>query len=118
MALILVFIFILISISGYNTLANLEYRRLLTIYYITGLTWNKGITLLTIRNLILVIVPTIISSIISNVIVCNVKTLYVFDIKNILITTILYLIIFIITTFITILNLRNQKPIEILREVD
>ena len=115
---IIVFIFILISISGYNTLANLEYRRLLTIYYITGLTCNKGITLLTIRNLILVIVPTIISSIISNVIVCNVKTLYVFDIKNILITTILYLIIFIITTFITILNLRNQKPIEILREVD
>lgn len=115
---IIVFIFILISISGYNTLANLEYRRLLTIYYITGMTWSKGIVLLTIRNLILVIVPTIIASIIANIIVCDIKTLYTFDIKNIIITTILYLLIFVITTFITILNLKKQKPIEILREVE
>lgn len=115
---IIIFIFILISISGYNTLANLEYRRLLTIYFINGITWKKGITLLTIRNLILIIVPTILASIISNIIVCNVKTIYTFDVKNIVITSIIYLLIFIITTLITIISLRKQRPIEILKEVD
>ncbi len=38
---IIVFVFIIMSIGGYNTLANLEYKRLLTIYYITGITWKK-----------------------------------------------------------------------------
>lgn len=115
---ILVFIFILISISGYNTLANLDYRRILTVYYINGLTWRKGIILLTVRNFLLILIPTIISSVISNIIVCNVKTIYTFDIKNVCITVVLYLIVFIITTLITILNLKKQKPIEILREVE
>lgn len=115
---ILVFIFILISISGYNTLANLDYRRILTIYYINGMTWGKGIMLLTIRNFLLIMIPTIISSVISNIIVCNAKTIYTFDIKNVYITVALYLIVFIITTLITILNLKKQKPIEVLREVE
>lgn len=115
---IIVFIFILISISGYNTLANLEYKRLLVIYYITGMTWKKGIILITIRNFIIIMIPTIISSILSNLIISYLRTLYPFDEKNIFITIILYLSIFVVTTFITILNLRKQKPIEILREVD
>ena len=82
------------------------------------MSWKKGIILITIRNFIIIMIPTIISSILSNLIISYLRTLYPFDEKNIFITIILYLSIFVVTTFITILNLRKQKPIEILREVD
>ena len=106
------------SIGGYNTLANLEYKRLLTIYYITGITWRKGIALLTIRNFIIIVIPTIISSIFSNKIVTYLRTLYTYNEKNVYITLFIYIGIFILTTAVTVIGLRDKKPIEVLREVD
>ena len=38
---IIIIIFIIVSIGGYNTLEVLNYRRILTIYYINGLEWEK-----------------------------------------------------------------------------
>lgn len=115
---IIVFVFIIMSIGGYNTLANLEYKRLLTIYYITGITWKKGIALLTIRNFIIIVIPTIISSIFSNKIVTYLRTLYTYNEKNVYITLFIYIGIFILTTAVTVIGLRDKKPIEVLREVD
>ena len=115
---IIVFVFIIMSIGGYNTLANLEYKRLLTIYYITGITWKKGIALLTIRNFIIIVIPTIISSIFSNKIVTYLRTLYTYNEKNVYITLFIYIEIFILTTAVTVIGLRDKKPIEVLREVD
>ena len=115
---IIVFVFIIMSIGGYNTLANLEYKRLLTIYYITGITWKKGIALLTIRNFIIIVIPTIISSIFSNKIVTYLRTLYTYNEKNVYITVFIYIGIFILTTAVTVIGLRDKKPIEVLREVD
>ena len=108
---IIVFVFIIMSIGGYNTLANLEYKRLLTIYYITGITWKKGIALLTIRNFIIIVIPTIIFSIFSNKIVTYLRTLYTYNEKNVYITLFIYIGIFILTTAVTVIGLRDKKPI-------
>ena len=113
------------TLEGWSTeklsddiLANLEYKRLLTIYYITGITWKKGIALLTIRNFIIIVIPTIISSIFSNKIVTYLRTLYTYNEKNVYITLFIYIGIFILTTAVTVIGLRDKKPIEVLREVD
>lgn len=111
------YIFVIASIGGYNLLETLNYKRLLTIYYITGMRWKKGILLIAIRNLLLIMIPTVVSSILFN------KSLseggeYVFNSNVVLITCTLYFIVFLITTFGSIITLKNTKPIEILKEVE
>ena len=112
---IITYIFVIASIGGYNLLETLNYKRLLTIYYITGLRWKYGILLIAIRNFIVIIVPTIISSIIFNKSLSDGGT-YVFNGKVIFITCILYLFVFLVTTLGSIIILKNTKPIEVLKE--
>lgn len=111
---IITYIFVIASVGGYNLLETLNYKRLFTIYYINGMTWKKGITLIAIRNLIVIIVPTIVSSIISNKILNEGQL----SIKVVLITTFMYFIVFLLTTVGTVITLKNTKPSEVLKEVD
>ena len=114
---IITYIFLMASIGGYNLLATLNYKRLLTIYYITGMKWKSGICLITIRNLFLIIVPTIICSIQFNKLLER-NGEYVFNINVVLVTMLLYFFVFIITTLGSIFTLKNTKPIEVLKEVE
>ena len=115
---IIVYIFIIMSIGGYTILTSLNYKRLLTIYYICGLTWRKGLKYITIKNILLIMVPTILSSIFSNTIVCHFKTIYTFNIKVIIITALMYGVIALLVSILTGINLRKYKPSEFLKEVD
>lgn len=114
---IITYVFILASVGGYNMLETLRYRRLFTIYYINGMNWRKGIFLVVIRNFLLIIVPTILSSIVFNRSL-NTSNIYSFNYKTIIITCILYFIVFLLTTIGVIINLKNTNPIEVLKEVD
>lgn len=109
--------FIIASIGGYNTLSTLNYRRLLTIYYINGLTINKSIMFIVIKNILLITIPTLVSSIISNKIILSIKSLYAFDIKVVLWTLLIYIIPIIVTILTTINSIKKIKPIEVLKEV-
>lgn len=114
---LIIYLFIIISIGGYNLLATLKYKRLLTIYFINGMTWKKGIILVTIRNFLLIMLPTIIVSVIFNLSIQR-YGIMMFNIKSILITTILYFIIFFMTTIGMVFTLNKIKPNEVLREVE
>ena len=111
------YIFVMASIGGYNLLETLSYKRLLTIYYINGMKWKSGIYLIAIRNLLLIIIPTIICSIQFNKSLAQ-NSEYVFNINVVLVTIMLYLIVYAVTTVGSILTLKNTKPIEILKEVE
>ncbi len=111
------YVFVLISVGGYNLLATLNYRRLLTVYYINGMTWRKGITLIALRNLIIVIIPTLITSILCNLSMATNNGIK-FNYEILIITIILYLIVFLLTTIGTISSLINTKPSEVLKEVE
>lgn len=114
---IITYIFVMASIGGYNLLETLNYKRLLTIYYINGMKWKSGICLIAIRNLLLIIIPTIICSIQFNKSLAQ-NSEYVFNINVVLVTIMLYLIVYAITTVGSIFTLKNTKPIEILKEVE
>lgn len=114
---IIVYLFIIVSIGGYNLLATLKYKRLFTIYYINGMQWKTGILLVTIRNFLLIMLPTIITSIILNVYTQRYE-ISIFNIKTILITCMLYFIVFLITTIGMIFTLNKIKPSEVLKEVE
>lgn len=114
---IITYIFVMSSIGGYNLLETLNYKRLLTIYYINGMKWKTGIFLIAIRNLLLIMIPTIICSIQFNKSLAQ-STEYVFNINVVLVTILLYFLVFIATTFGSIFTLKNTKPIEILKEVE
>ncbi len=114
---LIVYLFIIMSVGGYNLLATLKYKRLLTIYYINGMTWKKGICLVTIRNFILIMLPAVITSILCNLFIKRYE-LIIFDIKTIIITSLLYLFIFVITTLGMVATLRKISPNEVLREND
>lgn len=114
---IITYIFIITSIGGYNLLATLNYKRLFTIYYINGMQWEKGIKLVAIRNLLLIMIPTIIATVICNLLIhtsevtgCNTKVC--------IITIILFFVVFLITTIGTIFTLIKTKPSEVLKEID
>ena len=106
------------SIGGYTILTSLNYKRLLTIYYICGLTWQKGLKYIILKNILLILIPTILSSIFSNIIVCHFKTIYTFNIKVVIITVLLYMSIAALASVLTIINLKKYKPSEFLKEVD
>lgn len=115
---LIVYIFIIMSIGGYTILTSLNYKRLLTIYYICGLTWQKGLKYIILKNILLILIPTILSSIFSNIIVCYFKTIYTFNIKVVIITVLLYMSIAALASVLTIINLKKYKPSEFLKEVD
>ena len=114
---IIIIIFIIASIGGYNTLAILNYKRILTIYYINGLEWKKGILLIAIKNLLLIMTPAIVTSVICIDSISKVNEIP-FDFRCVISTIIIYLILYFKTTIGTILNLKKIKPIEVLKEVD
>lgn len=111
---IITYVFVIVSIGGYNMLETLNYKRLFTIYYINGMTWKNGIILISVRNLLVIIVPTILSSIVCNKILNEGQL----NIKVVLITTFMYFIVFVLTTIGTVVTLKNTKPSEVLKEVD
>lgn len=115
---LIVYIFIIMSIGGYTILTSLNYKRLLTIYYICGLTWQKGLKYIILKNILLILIPTILSSIFSNIIVCYFKTIYTFNIKVVIISVLLYMSIAALASVLTIINLKKYKPSEFLKEVD
>lgn len=104
---LIVYIFIIMSIGGYTILTSLNYKRLLTIYYICGLTWQKGLKYIILKNILLILIPTILSSIFSNIIVCYFKTIYTFNIKVVIITVLLYMSIAALASVLTIINLKK-----------
>lgn len=114
---LLAYLFTIVSVGGYNLLATLKYKRLLTVYYINGMTWKKGITLVAIRNFLLIMIPTIIASIICNLYMQRFGVT-IFYTKSILITIMLYFVVFIITTIGMVCSLNKIKPNEVLREVE
>lgn len=114
---IVIIIFIIASIGGYNTLAVLNYRRILTIYYINGLEWKKGIKIVSLKSLLLILLPVVITSIICTKSISETNQIP-FDYRVVLVTAIIYLILYFITTISTILNLKRVQPIEVLKEVD
>lgn len=114
---IVIIIFILASIGGYNTLETLNYKRILTIYYINGMEWDKGIKLIIIKNLLLIIAPALITSVICSKSLSQAYQIP-FDFRVIGFTFIIYFILYIATTLGTILSLKRIKPIEVLKEVD
>lgn len=114
---IIIIIFIIVSIGGYNTLEVLNYRRILTIYYINGLEWEKGVRLIGLKNFVMIIIPAIITSIICTNSL-SVTNQVPFDWRVVFITTLIYVILYFTTTIGTILNLKKIKPVEVLKEVD
>ena len=114
---IIITIFIIVSIGGYNTLEVLNYRRILTIYYINGLEWEKGVRLIGLKNFLMIIIPAIITSIICTNSL-SVTNQVPFDWRVVFITTLIYVILYFTTTIGTILNLKKIKPVEVLKEVD
>lgn len=114
---IIIVVFIIVSIGGYNTLEILNYRRILTIYYINGLEWKKGIQLISLKNLILIMIPTLITSIICTNSLSDMNQVP-FDWRVVLVTMVIYLILYFATTIGVILNLNKIKPVEVLKEVD
>ena len=114
---IIITIFIIVSIGGYNTLEVLNYRRILTIYYINGLEWEKGVRLIGLKNFVMIIIPAIITSIICTNSL-SVTNQVPFDWRVVFITTLIYVILYFTTTIGTILNLKKIKPVEVLKEVD
>ena len=110
---IIITIFIIVSIGGYNTLEVLNYRRILTIYYINGLEWEKGVRLIGLKNFVMIIIPAIICT--NSLSVTNQVP---FDWRVVFITTLIYVILYFTTTIGTILNLKKIKPVEVLKEVD
>ena len=113
---IIITIFIIVSIGGYNTLEVFNYRRILTIYYINGLEWEKGVRLIGLKNFVMIIIPAIITSIICTNSL-SVTNQVPFD-WRVFITTLIYVILYFTTTIGTILNLKKIKPVEVLKEVD
>lgn len=114
---LIAYLFIMVSVGGYNLLAILKYKRLLTIYYINGMTWKKGIILVAIRNFLLIMIPAVLTSLICNLCMQRYEV-SIFSFKSILITAILYFIIYLVTTIGMIFALRKIKPSEVLREVE
>ena len=114
---IIITIFIIVSIGGYNTLEVLNYRRILTIYYINGVEWEKGVRLIGLKNFVMIIIPAIITSIICTNSL-SVTNQVPFDWRVVFITTLIYVILYFTTTIGTILNLKKIKPVEVLKEVD
>ena len=114
---IIIIIFIIVSIGWYNTLEVLNYRRILTIYYINGLEWEKGVRLIGLKNFVMIIIPAIITSIICTNSL-SVTNQVPFDWRVVFITTLIYVILYFTTTIGTILNLKKIKPVEVLKEVD
>lgn len=114
---IIITIFIIVSIGGYNTLEVLNYRRILTIYYINGLEWEKGVRLIGLKNFVMIIIPAIITSIICTNSL-SVTNQVPFEWRVVFITTLIYVILYFTTTIGTILNLKKIKPVEVLKEVD
>ena len=114
---IIIIIFIIVSIGGYNTLEVLNYRRILTIYYINGLEWEKGVRLIGLKNFVMIIIPAIITSIICTNSL-SVTNQVPFDWRVVFLTTLIYIILYFTTTIGTILNLKKIKPVEVLKEVD
>lgn len=114
---IIITIFIIVSIGGYNTLEVLNYRRILTIYYINGLEWKKGVRLIGLKNFVMIIIPAIITSIICTNSL-SVTNQVPFEWRVVFITTLIYVILYFTTTIGTILNLKKIKPVEVLKEVD
>ena len=114
---IIITIFIIVSIGGYNTLEVLNYRRILTIYYINGLEWEKGVRLIGLKNFVMIIIPAIITSIICTNSL-SVTNQVPFDWRVVFLTTLIYIILYFTTTIGTILNLKKIKPVEVLKEVD
>ena len=114
---IIITIFIIVSIGGYNTLEVLNYRRILTIYYINGLEWEKGVRLIGLKNFVMIIIPAIITSIICTNSL-SVTNQVPFDWRVVFITTLIYVILYFTTTIGTILNLKKIKPVEVLKDVD
>lgn len=111
---IIITIFIIVSIGGYNTLEVLNYRRILTIYYINGLEWEKGVRLIGLKNFVMIIIPAIITSIICTNSL-SVTNQVPFDWRVVFITTLIYVILYFTTTIGTILNLKKIKPVEVLK---
>lgn len=114
---IIIIIFIIVSIGGYNTLEVLNYRRILTIYYINGLEWEKGVRLIGLKNFVMIIIPAIITSIICTNSLSKINEVP-FDWRVVFLTTLIYMILYFTTTIGTILNLKKIKPVEVLKEVD
>lgn len=114
---IIIIIFIIVSIGGYNTLEVLNYRRILTIYYINGLEWEKGVRLIGLKNFVMIIIPAIITSIICTNSLSKINQVP-FDWRIVFLTTLIYIILYFTTTIGTILNLKKIKPVEVLKEVD
>ena len=114
---IIITIFIIVSIGGYNTLEVLNYRRILTTYYINGVEWEKGVRLIGLKNFVMIIIPAIITSIICTNSL-SVTNQVPFDWRVVFITTLIYVILYFTTTIGTILNLKKIKPVEVLKEVD
>lgn len=114
---IIIIIFIIVSIGGYNTLEVLNYRRILTIYYINGLEWEKGVRLIGLKNFVMIIIPAIITSIICTNSLSKINQVP-FDWRVVFLTTLIYIILYFTTTIGTILNLKKIKPVEVLKEVD
>ena len=114
---IIIIIFIIVSIGGYNTLEVLNYRRILTIYYINGLEWEKGVRLIGLKNFVMIIIPAIITSIICTNSLSKINQVP-FDWRVVFLTTLIYIILYFTTTIGTILNLKIIKPVEVLKEVD
>lgn len=114
---IIIIIFIIVSIGGYNTLEVLNYRRILTIYYINGLEWEKGVRLIGLKNFVMIIIPAIITSIICTNSLSETNQVP-FDWRVVFLTTLIYVILYFTTTIGTILNLKKIKPVEVLKEVD
>lgn len=114
---IIIIIFIIASIGGYNTLAVINYKRILTIYYLHGLEWKKGIIVIGIKNLLLIILPALIISIMCTNSISETNQIP-FDYRVVIVTIIIYFVLYITTTIGTILNLKKIEPIEVLKEVD
>jgi len=112
---IITYIFVIASIGGYNLLETLNYRRLLTIYYITGMQWKDGICLIALRNFLLIMIPTVITSVLVNKLLID-RENGIFNINVVMITCVLYFIVFLLTTIGSIFTLKNTKPIEVLKE--
>ena len=114
---IIILIFIVASIGGYNTLEVLNYKRIMTIFYINGMEWKKGIIIIALKNFLFIVIPAVIFSIICTNSVSKLNGIS-FDWRVIIITTVIYTLLFLTTTIGIIANLIKINPVVVLKEVD
>jgi hypothetical protein len=114
---VLVLVISIAGLGGNNMLSILTNEKKFAVYYMCGATWTKCIMMILIKDLLILAIPCTLSYIFLEIIARFIpKELFSTNIVYLFIAIAICLVIFLITSVGSILNIYKKSPVSIIRK--